>query len=74
MLADDEESQSPGDAHQETLEAEVAIGHPQRAFLDQVEDGIDQRPLLGMTVFSVGSGSGSPAALRYSTTVRRPSS
>src|SRR4051812_9104571 len=50
MKADDEEPQFPGDAQKETLEAEVAVGHPQRAFLDQLQDGIDQRTLLGMTV------------------------
>jgi hypothetical protein len=52
MLADDEERQLPGDTPQETPEAEVAIGDPQGAFLDLVEDGVDQRPLLGMTVFA----------------------
>jgi len=52
MFADDEEPQLPGDAQQETLEAEVAVGHPQGAFLDQLEDGIDQGALLGMPVLA----------------------
>src|SRR5271154_5385625 len=52
MLADDEEPQLRGDAQQKTLEAEVAIGHPQRVFLDQIEDGIDQGSLLCMTVLA----------------------
>src|SRR5215204_2359734 len=52
MLPDDEVTQLLGDAQQETLKTEVAIGHPQSAFLDQGKDGIDQRPFLGMTVFA----------------------
>ncbi len=52
MFADDEEPQLLGDAQQKPLEAEVAIGHPQRACGDQIEDGIDQRPLLGMAIFA----------------------
>src|SRR4051794_36331108 len=52
MLADDEEPQLLGDAQQKTLEAEVAIGHPQRVFLDQLEDGVNQRPLLSVPVFT----------------------
>ena len=52
MLADDVESQLLGDAQQKTPEAEVAIGHPQGVFLDEIEDGIDQGPLLGMTILA----------------------
>ncbi len=45
MLADDEETVPGRDAQQKTLEAEIAIGDPKRAFLDQGEDGIDQGAL-----------------------------
>src|SRR5882672_9214998 len=52
MLADDEEPQFPGETQEKPLEAEVAIGHPQRVLLDQIEDGIDQGPLLSMTILA----------------------
>jgi hypothetical protein len=52
MFAADEAPRLLGDAQQKPLESAVAIGHPQSVFRDQVEDGIDQRPLLGMAVFA----------------------
>ena len=52
VLSDHEEPVSPRDPEEEIRRAEVAVGDPEVLRRDQRQDLVQQRSLLGMTVFT----------------------
>ena len=52
MLADHEGTATPGDPEEEVGRAEVAVGDPDLAGPDRLQDLIQQRPLLGVAVLA----------------------